>query len=559
MRALLLSSLIVTLCAAAPARAEKRFAPVELRVDLQKLPASERAALKKLVEASQIMDALYLRQVWAGNEALLLRLVERAASTAEPSDGFRTSRRAALVELEDFLVYKGPWNRLDHEKPFVPGAPAKPASANFYPADATKAEVEAWLKTLPDAARVNATGFYTTIRRGLDGKLMAVPYAVEYQPELERAAALLREAAAATAEPTLKAFLEARAKAFLSNDYYASEVAWMPLDAAVEPTIGPYETYEDEWFSAKAAFEAYVTVRDDAETKKLARLSSVLQDVEDHLPIDPAMRNPKIGAAAPIRVVNELFAGGDARHGVMTAAFNLPNDERVTKEKGTKRVMLKNVQEAKFERVLKPIAGVALAAGDRAAISFDAFFTHILMHELMHGLGPHEVKGAAKPTSPRLALEESYSAIEEAKADISGLWAMQYLIDKKVLDASLERSMYLTYLASAFRSIRFGITEAHGKGQALQLNFLVDAGAVKVASDGTFTVVAGKIKPAVAELTKVLMTLESKGDRAGAKALLAKMAVVRPEVQRVLDKLKDVPVDIAPRYVTAEELLAASR
>jgi hypothetical protein len=542
MRALALSSVIVSVCTfVTAARAEKRFAPVELRVDVQRLPASERAALRKLVEAAQLMDALYLRQVWAGNEAMLLRLVERQ----DPL-------------LGDFLVFKGPWNRLDHDRPFIPGAPPKPASANFYPADATKAEIEAWLKTLPDAARAQATGFYTTIRRGLDGKLVAVPYAVEYQPELQRAAALLREAAAATTEPTLKAFLEARARAFLSNDYYPSEVAWMALEGAVEPTIGPYETYEDEWFSAKAAFEAYVTVRDDAETKKLARLSSVLQDVEDHLPIDPSIRNRKLGAAAPIRVVNELFAAGDARHGVMTAAFNLPNDERVTKEKGTKRVMLKNVQEAKFERVLMPIAAVALGAADRAAISFDAFFTHILMHELMHGLGPHEVKGAAKPTSPRLALEESYSAIEEAKADISGLWAMQYLIDKKVLEAGLERAMYVTYLASAFRSIRFGITEAHGKGQALQLNFLLDAGAVKVQPDGTFTVVAAKIKPAVAELTRTLMTLESKGDRAGAKALIAKMAVVRPEVQRVLDKLKDVPVDIAPKYVTAEELLAAS-
>jgi hypothetical protein len=558
MRALVLSSLVVSLCVV-PAHAETRFALVELRVDVQKLPPSERTVLRKLVEAAQIMDALYLRQVWAGNETMLLRLVERATPTAEPSDGFRTSRRAALVELGDFLVFKGPWNRLDHDRPFVPGAPAKPPQANFYPGDATKAEVEAWLKTLPDAARTQATGFYTTIRRGLDGKLTIVPYAVEYQPELERAAALLREAAAATTNASLKAFLNARAQAFLSNDYYASEVAWMALDGAVEPTIGPYETYEDEWFSAKAAFEAYVTVRDDAETKKLAKLSSVLQDVENHLPIDPAMRNPKLGASAPIRVVNELYAGGDARHGVMTAAFNLPNDERVTKEKGTKRVMLKNVQEAKFERVLKPIAGVALSTADRAAISFDAFFTHILMHELMHGLGPHEVKGAPKPTTPRLALEESYSAIEEAKADISGLWAMQYLIDKKVLDASLERAMYVTYLASAFRSIRFGITEAHGKGQALQLNFLLDAGAVKVQPDGTFALVAGKVKPAVEELTRTLMTIEGKGDREAAKALLAKMAVVRPEVQRVLDRLKEVPVDISPRYVTAEELMASSK
>jgi hypothetical protein len=381
-----------------------------------------------------------------------------------------------------------------------------------------------------------------------------VPYSLEYQGELARAAELLREAAAATTQPTLRRFLETRAAAFLSNDYYESDVAWMETDASLEPTIGPYETYEDGWFGYKAAFEAFVTVRDEAETRKLARLGAELQGLEDALPIDPALRNPKLGALAPIRVVDVVFSSGDGNRGVQTAAFNLPNDERVVAARGSKRVMLKNTQRAKFDKVLRPIAKVALATADQPDVDFDAFFTHILMHELMHGLGPGKIVKDGKETTVRLALKDTYSSIEEAKADISGLWALQQLVDKGVLDRSLERTMYTTYLASAFRSIRFGLGEAHARGQALQVNRLLDAGAFRVAADGTFAVDPAKVKGAVTALTRELMTLEAAGDHAKATALLATQAVVRPETQRVLDRLKDVPVDVRPRFVTAEEL-----
>src|SRR5262249_5959879 len=220
----------------------------------------------------------------------------------------------------------------------------------------------------------------TVVRRAGAGFTL-VPYNQEYQPELSRAAALLREAAAAASEPTLKTFLTKRADAFLSNDYYDSDVAWMELKGAIEPTIGPYEVYEDEVFNFKAAFEAYVTGRDEAEPAKLQRFAGELQDIENNLPIDPRQRNPKLGALAPITVVNEIYASGDGNRGVQTAAFNLPNDERVVREKGTKRVMLKNVQDAKFARTLTPISEVVLSPADRAALSFDAFFTHIVMHE----------------------------------------------------------------------------------------------------------------------------------------------------------------------------------
>ncbi len=519
-----------------------RFAPVDLTADISTLPDNERQALKRLIEASKIIDTLFLRQVWAGNEPMLLDLLR---------DGSSLGR----ARLHYFLLNKGPWSRLDENAAFVPGAPPKPPQANFYPAGATKEEVDAWIKSLPEASRHAATGFFTTIRRTPDGKLTAVPYSLEYQGEIAEIARLVREAASLTAQPTLKAFLEKRAAAFVSNDYYDSDVAWMELDASIEPTIGPYEVYEDEWFNYKAAFESFITLRDDAETAKLTRFGSELQAIEDNLPIDPKFRNPKLGALAPIRVVNTVFSAGDANRGVQTAAYNLPNDERVVRDKGSKRVMLKNNQEAKFHTVLEPIAKVALAEPDRARISFDAFFTHVLMHELMHGLGPHNITVGGRTTTVRQEFRELYSTIEEAKADISGLFAMQYLVDHGKLDKQYERSMYVTYLASMFRSIRFGLTEAHGRGVALQLNYFLDHGGVTVASDGTFGVDAAKFKQNVTDLTRDLMTMQAVGDFSAAKQLLDGMASVRPPTQAILDKLKNVPVDIEPRFVTADALL----
>ena len=520
-----------------------RFAPVDLSADLNKLPANERQALSTLVEAAKVMDTLFLRQVWAGNETMLLSLVQDTSEIGR-------------ARLHYFLLNKGPWSRLDHNDAFIPGAPPKPDAANFYPADATKQEVEQWLATLSGSQKSFATGFYSTIRRNAEGKLIAVPYSFEYQGELAHAARLLHEAAALTTQPTLKAFLEKRAQAFLTNDYYDSDVAWMELDASIEPTIGPYEVYEDEWFNYKAAFEAYITIRDDAETAKLAQFGHELQALEDALPIDPRYRNPKLGALAPIAVVNVVFAGGDGSHDVQTAAFNLPNDERVTAEKGSKRVMLKNNQEAKFRVVLQPISKVALSAADQQNVSFDAFFTHILMHELMHGLGPHNITINGRPTTVRQEMKELSSATEEAKADVSGLFALQFLVDRGKLDKAFDKTMYPTYLASMFRSIRFGINEAHGRGVALQLNYFLDNGGVKVAPDGTFTVDPPRIRQNVVDLTRDIMTMQANGDYAAAKQMIEKLVSIRPPVQAVLDKLKDVPVDIEPRFVTANQLLS---
>lgn len=520
-----------------------RFAPVDIRVDLGKLPANERRALADMIHAAQIIDAIYLRQVSPDNEARLLSVLQDHTPLGQ-------------ARLQYFLINKGPWSELDLNRPFLPGVGERPAQAGFYPADATRAEVETWLNTLGPAEHEAAAGFFTTIRRTPAGAFTAVPYSLEYQNELSEAAQWLRKAAEQTKQPTLKAFLEKRAAAFISNDYYDSDMAWMDLDASIEPTIGPYEVYVDEWFNFKAAFEAFIAVRDAAESAKLAHFSEQLQDIEDHLPIDPKYRNPKLGGNAPIRVVNVVYNSGDGNHATQTTAYNLPNDERVVAARGSKRVLLKNFQQAKYDKVLLPIAQRVLSPADRKQVAFEPFFTHTLMHELMHGLGPQAITVNGRATTVRQELKELNGTLEEAKADVSGLWALQYLMDKGVLDKRQERAVYTTFLADTFRKLRFGLTESHARGMALQVNNLFDHGAIRIAADGTFSLDLPKAKQAVTDLTSEIMTLQAHGDYAGAHELLAHMVVIRPAMRRMLDKLKDVPVDFAPQLVTAAELTA---
>ena len=518
-----------------------RFSPTEIAADTSRLSAKDRQALDKIVEAARLMDEIFLRQVWSGNVELRRKL----ESDTTP---------AGVERLHYFRINVAPWSRLDENAPFVDGVPQKkPPQAGFYPDDMTREEFETWVHGLAETERSKATGFFHVVRRGPDGKLKAVAYSVEYRPFLEPAAKLLRDAAALTTIPTLRTYLEKRAEAFASNDYYPSDLAWMDLDSAIEVTIGPYETYEDEMFNYKAAFEAFVTLRDDEESAKLAKFGRYLQEIENNLPIEPRYRNPRIGAAAPIRVVDEVFCSGDANRGVQTAAFNLPNDERVIREKGSKRVMLKNVQQAKFNKVLLPIAGLVLDAAQRADISFDAFFTHILAHELMHGLGPHNVTAGGRQTTVRQQLKELYSALEEAKADITGLFALQYLIGKGAVPSRMEKEMYTTFLASMFRSVRFGIGEAHGKGVALQFNYLLDRGGIHTnEAAGTFSIDPEKIGQGVRELTRELLTIEAEGDYDKGRSMLSQYGVIRPVMQKALARLSGVPVDIEPIFsVTA--------
>jgi Peptidase family M49 len=528
-------------------RMTARFAPTPLSVDLSGLSAGDGKALEKLVEAAKIVNHIFMQQFWSGD------LTTYHALQQDPTPLGR-------ARLDYFWINKGPWSEIDEYAAFLPDVPArKLPGANFYPENMTKDEFETWVKTLSPEQKEQAEGFFTVIRRGADGKLKTVPYSEEYKSDLASAGKLLREAAALTDNASLKKFLTTRADAFVSNNYYESDMAWMDLDAPVDVTYGPYETYQDELFGYKAAFEAYINVRDDKESGRLAFLGNHLQDIENNLPEDPQYRVAKLGALAPIRVVNEVFSAGDGAHGVQTAAYNLPNDDKVVQQKGSKRVMLKNVQEAKFKATLVPISKIVLVPAAQKDLSFELFFTHIVAHELCHGLGPHQITIGGRETNPRMELKEQYSALEEAKADVTGLFALQFLMtqaDAGKLDAPMahgpeaERQLYTTYLASSFRTMRFGLQDAHARGQAMQFNYFLDQGAFTANADGTFGVDVAKMKDAVRSLDDKLLTLEATGDYAGAKQWMEKMGVLRPETKQALERLKSVPTDIAPSFDT---------
>jgi hypothetical protein len=524
-------------------RMHARFAPTRLEVDTSQLSAGDQKALPKLIEAAHLVDEIFLTQYWSGNHALRAKL----------------QKDTTLLGKERFSYYwlnKGPWSIIDNDEAFLPDVPPKKIpGSNFYPEDMKKEEFEAWVRGLPKAEKELAEGFFSVIRRQ-NGKLIAIPYSKEYAGDLQKLSTLLHEAAAATENASLRKFLNLRADAFLSNDYYASDVAWMDLNAPLDITIGPYETYNDEIFGYKAAFEAYVNLRDDKETEKLKFFSDHMQEVENNLPIDPKYRNPKLGALSPISVVNEIISNGDAAKGVRTAAYNLPNDERVVHEKGSKRVMLKNVQEAKFKSTLTPISKRVLPAAAQADLSFDSFFTHILAHEMTHGIGPHQIKIGGRSTTPRQELKELYSGLEEAKADVCGLFLVQFMYDRKLMPGGpdAERKLYTTFLASSFRTLRFGLNDAHGKGMSLQFNYLLDKGGFKVNPDGTFAVEMSKIKSAVRDLAHDLLTLEATGDYSGTARMFDHVGRPRPVMEKALERLKDLPVDIDPEPVTANKI-----
>lgn len=521
-----------------------RFAPVDLKVDTSKLSAGDRAALAKLIAAARVVNHIFLQQLWTGNLALEAKLKQDTSPLGK-------------ARFDYYWLNKGPWSDLDEHQTFLPGVPArKPLGSAFYPEDMTRAQFEAWAKGLSPAANEQAEGFFTVIRRKGAG-FESVPYSEVYQSDLKQCAQLLRDAAKLTDNGTLRRFLETRAAAFLSNDYYESDLAWMDLDAPLDVTIGPYETYNDELFGYKAAYEAYINIRDEAETAKLKFFGDHMQEVENNLPIDAKYRNPKIGGLSPIRVVNQAIASGDGAHGVQTAAYNLPNDERVVHQKGSKRVMLKNVQEAKFRVNLTPISKAVLTSSAQSSLSFDSFFTHILAHEMSHGIGPHQITVNGRATTPRQELKELYSAIEEAKADVLGLFMLQFLEDKGYLKHD-ETQLYTTFLASSFRTLRFGLNEAHGKGMALQFSYLANKGAF-VYRDGAWSVDMAKMRGAVRDLAHDLLTVEATGDYAGAKKMLDTLGVMRPDVAETLKRAGNVPVDIKPVFVTADAIAPEHR
>jgi len=511
-----------------------KFVPTEINYDTQLLTERESLALQKLYLAAKIMDEIFLKQVYSRNPEILTELQN---STAE-SD---------RLHLQLFEIMFGPFDRLDHNKPFF-GNVNKPAGANFYPEDMTKEEFLQWIENHPED-KETFTSEFTVIRREGD-KLLAIPYSEYFKEELTPAATYLREAADYADNPSLKTYLLSRADAFLSNDYYQSDKDWMDLkDHSLEVVIGPYEVYEDEMFNYKASFEAFITLRDPAESNKLARFGSFLLDIERNLPIPEQYKNFQRGSESPIVVAQEVFSAGDTKAGVQTIAFNLPNDERVRAEKGSKKVMLKNVNEAKFNQILLPIANRVLEGSQLQDVTFEAFFNHVLMHEMSHGVGPGFITVNGQDTEVKKELKETYSTIEECKADVLGMYNIIFLMKKGEFPASFENETWSTFLAGIFRSVRFGINEAHGADCAIIYNYLLEKGGYEYDQAAQkVRVNFKKIYPALEELAANILTIQAEGNYQGAKQLIAAYAVESPSMTALKDKLTDLPVDIKPVF-----------
>jgi hypothetical protein len=513
-----------------------QFAPAELQADLSKLPDNERKALDELIAAAKLLDPVFDRQAWAGNPQLEAKL--KGSDVKEDKTKYRY-----------FQIMRGPWDRQDHHAPFAVDI-EHPKGAGFYPEDLTVEEFEKYVADNRKQKKA-LESLFTVVKRDGD-KLVTVPYSKEYAEWLEPAAAHLEAAATLTKNASLSKFLESRAAAFRSDDYYQSDKDWMDLDSPIEITIGPYETYEDQLLGKKAAFEAFVTVSDPDASAALDKYKAMLPEMERNLPILEEAKTQR-GAESPIRVVDLVYTSGDARKSVQTIAFNLPNDERVRKEKGAKKVLLRNIITTKFDLIMRPIAEQIIDKEQLQYLSSDAFFNEVLFHELSHSLGPAFTHIGGKKVEVREALGSSYSALEEAKADVMGAWNILLLITKREFPQEYREKLLLSYFAGLFRSVRFGVAEAHGQGAAVQINRFINFGGATWNEDTQrFTVNFDRVEEAIALLVSDICMLQHEGDKAQVESMLAAEGKLTPQIEAALAKLDGIPVDIRPSYPLAE-------
>lgn len=526
--------------AAAPAAAydlaaqRAKIAPIQMTPRTDYLSAEEKQVVNLLIDAANLMSDIYLRQVYAENPAIRSAIAR--------------SRRADQKQLLDmFDLHFGPWDTLADDRPFW-GSTPHPAGAGFYPTDLTKEAFEAYLAAHPDE-KAALTSPYTVVRRE-GAKLVAIPYSKAYAEWLEPAAKKLEAAAAITTNPSLKRFLTLRAKAFRTDDYYESELAWMDLkDTPIEIAIGPYETYTDGLYGAKTAFEAFVTLRNPEASAALDKYKGYLRDMEANLPVAEQYKNFQRGFESPIAVVDQVHGGGDNVPGVQTVAFNLPNDERVREAKGAKKVILSNVLGAKFQRILKPMGALVLVPEQAGLVSRTYMEQETLFHELSHSLGPGSIVKNGRKTSVNEELKELASGLEEGKADVMGVWNILFMMQKGEIPAAERPQLFATYLVGLFRAVRFGIGEAHGQGAAAQYRFLREHGAFTWdATARRFRVDDAKMESGVRDLVAAIVKLQGDGDYEGVKAFYARYAVLDAEAKAVIDSTAAIPVDIQPIY-----------
>jgi hypothetical protein len=510
----------------------RAYVVVDIAPDLSGLTPVQREVMDELVAASRIMHDLFRVQATPCYDAIHARVAAAKGAGAE-----------ALRRYFD--INAGPWDRRQGLEPFIDAWP-HPDGANYYPRDLTQAdrdEIASGAEGLND--------LHTMVRRDQDGDLVAIPYSEFFAPGLEQAAEHLRRAAARTENESLRAYLEARAQDFLQDDYFASDMLWMELASPVEVTIGPYEIYEDLLFGYKAAFESFVTYTDPVASERLARYKDELPWLEANLPLPDQHKNPNRGSESPIKVVDLVYSAGDTRAGVQTIAFNLPNDERVREAKGSKKVLLRNVMDAKFNSILDPIAQILVAEDQLGHVTSESFFLHTLWHEMSHGLGPGKLVIDGRETEVRLELQETYSTIEETKADIMGMWTILKLqqAGRDYFPKSITEQQPVTFLAGMFRSVRFGISSAHGQANAIQFNYLLEQGAISRDPDtGRFRADFARFLPAVELLLNKVLVVQAEGDLEAARALIDRYAKAPEVLTEALGKLTSVPVDIQPVF-----------
>ena len=497
------------------------YAEFSLSADLSALSDGQRQMLVLFIEASQIMDDLFWRQAYGDDYPGWLASI-----------GVDETRRFAELNY-------GPWDRLDDEAPFMEGAGEKPLGARFYPADMTKEEFEA-------VELEGKADLYSFVRRNEQGELTLVPFHVEYAAELARAADLLRQAADLAEHEGFANYLRLRADALISDDFQESDFAWMDVKTnSIELVIGPIETYEDRLFGYRAAYESYVLIKDQEWSERLAKFAQFLPELQRGLPVDEAYKVETPGTDSDLNAYDVIYYAGHSNAGSKTIAINLPNDEQVQLQKGTRRLQLKNAMQAKFEKIMDPIAGVLIDEAQRANVTFDAFFANTMFHEVAHGLGIKNTitdKGTV-----REALLDVASSMEEGKADILGLYMITSLHEAGELGDVDLRDNYVTFMAGVFRSIRFGASSAHGKANMVRFNFFAEKGAfVRDAERGTYSVDFDRMQDAMASLSELLLTLQGDGDYEGALKLTNEKGVIGDQLQADLDRLTDanIPVDI---------------
>jgi len=502
-----------------------QYTTVRLTSSLGKLTDKERRMIPLLIDAARSMDAIFWRQAYGNRDSLLQSIEDEA------------TRRYAEINY-------GPWDRLDNNAPFVEGVGPKPKGAGFYPHDLTKEELEAAAARSPAAGKALRSQ-YTLVRRDSSGSLVAVPYHTAYADRVGPAVAKLRQAQQ-LATGGMRRYLELRARALETDDYQESDLAWLDMkDNSIELVIGPIETYEDQLFGYKASNEAFVLIKDKEWSSRLARYAAMLPSLQRELPVQPAYKRERPGSDSDLNAYDAVYYAGDANAGSKTIAINLPNDEEVQLRKGTRRLQLKNVMRAKFDKILVPIADELVAGDQRRHINFNAFFSNVMFHEVAHGLGVKKTingKGTV-----REALKEQAGALEEGKADILGLYMITRLHERgEVKDQDLNDN-YVTFMAGIFRSVRFGASSAHGRANAAQFSFFQERGAfARDSSDGRYRVDFARMREAVDALAGQILRFQGDGDYKGVTTFMAERGKLPPALQQDLMRLgfKRTPVDV---------------